>query len=332
MLRSLVDPSTVPSSALPFSGRDLFIAAHNAHVQAFENVSKLSNPMSDYLCRLATGGGIRTRALFQDVDETLLRIARPIMLEGIANYITRADLMDRAIILALEPLTDRKTERALHAEFERLRPGMFGALLDQLVMGIRQLPDTHLASLPRMADFATWAVACGLDGFEQAYAANRQAAIDVALDHDVLARAVRALWCSSRVGRNRERTARPPRRREPNPEREGLVGRTEPPRANAAYRWGRRASPPDQRPARNHDHPAYDAGDAQFQSCASRASLPRVGFGPGTPRPAHTLGRHDGVGDLGGRARRVRRARCCLYGRGAWRATAIVSQGCFRRD
>jgi hypothetical protein len=97
LLRSLVDPSTVPSSALPFGGRDLFIAAYNAHLQAFENVSKLSNSMSDYLCRLATGGGVRTRALFRDVDETLLRAARPIMMEGISNFITRADLMDRAI-------------------------------------------------------------------------------------------------------------------------------------------------------------------------------------------------------------------------------------------
>ena len=193
VLRSLIDPSTVPSSALPFSGRDLFIAAHNAHVQCFENVSKLSNGMSDYLCRLATGGGVRTRTLFKDVDETLLRATRPIMLEGIANYITRADLMDRAIILALEPLTERKTERMLQAEFEKLRPGLFGALLDHLVTGIRQLPDTHLAGLPRMADFATWAVACGVGDFERVYAANRQAAIDVVLEHDVLARAVRAL-------------------------------------------------------------------------------------------------------------------------------------------
>jgi hypothetical protein len=62
-LRSLVDPSLVSSSSLPFSGRDLFIAAHNSHVQAFENISKLSSTMSDYLCRLATGGGIRTRAV-----------------------------------------------------------------------------------------------------------------------------------------------------------------------------------------------------------------------------------------------------------------------------
>jgi hypothetical protein len=199
-LRNLVDPSSVPSGALPFSGRDLYIAAHNAHIQAFENVSRLSDLMSDHLCRLATGGGIRTRALFKDTDETLLGMARPIMLEGIANFVTRPDLMDRSIIFAAEPLSNRKTERVLHAEFERRRPRIFGALLDRLVIGVRQLPDTHLANPPRMADFATWAVACGLDGFERSYAANRQAAIDVTLEHDVLAQAVRALVKSEWVG------------------------------------------------------------------------------------------------------------------------------------
>jgi hypothetical protein len=87
------------------------------------------------------------RALFKDTDETLLKIARPIMLEGITNFVTRADLMDRALIFAAEPLASRKTERALLAEFERVRPGIFGALLDQLAIGIQRLPDTHLARL-----------------------------------------------------------------------------------------------------------------------------------------------------------------------------------------
>ena len=144
LLRSLVDPSTVPTTALPFSGRDLFIAAHNAHVQAFENVSKLSNAMSDYLCRLATGGGVRTRALFKDVDETLLRATRPIMLEGISQFRRPRRFDGSRRHSRLEPLADRKTDATLQAEFERLRPGLFGALLDHLVMGIRQLPDTHL--------------------------------------------------------------------------------------------------------------------------------------------------------------------------------------------
>ena len=136
---------------------------------------------------------MRTRTLFKNSDETLFRMARPIMLEGISNFVARADLLDRAIIFAAEPLSSQRLERSLYSELERLRPGIFGALLDRLVIGIRQLPHTHLANAPRMADFATWAVACGLDEFEKAYAANRQAAIDVILEHDVLARAVRAL-------------------------------------------------------------------------------------------------------------------------------------------
>jgi hypothetical protein len=77
--------------------------------------------MSDYLCGLATGGGVRTRAMFKDIDETLLRVTRPIMLEGIANFVSRADLMDRGLSFALEPMTSRKTERVLQAEFERVR-------------------------------------------------------------------------------------------------------------------------------------------------------------------------------------------------------------------
>jgi hypothetical protein len=192
-LRSLVDPSTVPSGSLPFSGRDLFIAANNSHVQAFENLSKLSLVMSDHLCRLATGGGIRTRTLYTNQDEELLRTSRPIMLEGISNFIRRADLLDRSLVFAIEPLTGRKTERAMRADFERLRPGIFGALLDHLATGLRQRSDIQLTQLPRMADFALWATACGLDTFEQAYAANRQAAIDTLLEHDVLARALQVL-------------------------------------------------------------------------------------------------------------------------------------------
>jgi hypothetical protein len=150
-----VDPHEVATAPLPHCGRDLFIAAHNSHIQAFENISKLPDLMADHLCRLSTGAGFRTRTLFTDQDETLLSGARPIMMEGISNFVTRADLLDRSVILALEPLVSRKTERALQADFERQRPGIFGALLDLLVTGVRQLPETQLQNPPRMADFAT---------------------------------------------------------------------------------------------------------------------------------------------------------------------------------
>jgi hypothetical protein len=38
-LRSLLDPNTAPLRALPREDRDLFIAANNGHVLAFDNVS-----------------------------------------------------------------------------------------------------------------------------------------------------------------------------------------------------------------------------------------------------------------------------------------------------
>jgi hypothetical protein len=198
ILRSLTDPHEVASSALPLSARDLFIAARNSHLQTFENVSRLPDAMSDNLCRLATGGGLRLRRLFTDTDETLLRGARPVAMEGINNVVVRGDLQDRAIICQLENISIRRTERDLFAELDQHRAGIFGALLDMMVRGLEMLPVTRLVSPPRMADFAAWAVAWGVDQFEAAYAANRQNAVNIMLSHDPVAKAVRALLASKK--------------------------------------------------------------------------------------------------------------------------------------
>jgi hypothetical protein len=200
IVRSFIDPSSVPLSTLPPSSRDLFVAANNSHVLSFENVSKLSSGLSDNLCRLATGGGYRIRKLYENADETLFDATRPIVLNGISNFITRGDLQDRSLVLPLEPIKNRITEHELYADFERQRAGIFGALLDMLVRGVRQLPETRLVGAPRMADFATLAVACGLDGFEGAYAANRQNAVATMLEHDALAQALRATVQDEWVG------------------------------------------------------------------------------------------------------------------------------------
>jgi len=191
-LRSLIDPHTVETSGLPSGGRDLFIGARNSHMQAFSNISRLSDAMSDYLCRLATSGGLRTRALFTDASEVLFSGERPIAIEGIAHVVRKPDLLDRSIVMPVARLPAYKTERELQTEFECQRAGIFGALLTMVARGLATLPSTRLANPPRMADFAHWAVACGVAGFEPAYAANRQAAIDVMLEHDPLARALRA--------------------------------------------------------------------------------------------------------------------------------------------
>jgi hypothetical protein len=55
--RTLIDPNELLRRALPHEEHDLAIAAANAHVLSFDNVSNLPAWLSDALCRLSTGGG-----------------------------------------------------------------------------------------------------------------------------------------------------------------------------------------------------------------------------------------------------------------------------------
>jgi len=91
------------------------IAANNGHILAFDNLSSLPSWLSDALCRLASGGSFAVRQLYTDCDEVLFQAARPAILNGIEDVVCRSDLADRAMFLALEPITDerRRTERQL---------------------------------------------------------------------------------------------------------------------------------------------------------------------------------------------------------------------------
>jgi len=206
ILRSLLDPNTASLRALPREDRDLFIAASNGHVLAFDNVSGLPAWISDTLCRLATGGGFAVRQLYTDQDEVLFDAARPVILNGIEDIVTRPDLADRAVFLTLEPIPEerRRPEAELWASFEAERARLLGVLLDAVVEGLKRLPHTQLPRLPRMADFALWASACETaiwpaGTFWSAYCGNRDEAVEGVIDADPVAAAVRAVMTERTV-------------------------------------------------------------------------------------------------------------------------------------
>jgi hypothetical protein len=132
--------------------------------------------------------------------------ARPIILNGIEEVITRPDLADRAILLTLAPITEaqRRPENMLWREFEIARPRILGALLDAVSRGLQAMPGVRLERLPRMADFALWATACEQrppGSFEDAYSNNRYTAVESVIDADPVAAWVRELWRNGRPGR-----------------------------------------------------------------------------------------------------------------------------------
>jgi hypothetical protein len=186
--------------ALVREERDLVVAANNSHVLAFDNLSGLPHALSDAFCRLATGASFGLRQLYTDADEVLFQAARPILLNGIEDVISRPDLADRAIFLTLPPITDRRrgSERQLWRDFEVARPRILGSLLDAAAHGLRNLPGIYLEQLPRMADFALWATACETafwpsGTFARAYEANRRAEIECIIDADPVAACVREI-------------------------------------------------------------------------------------------------------------------------------------------
>jgi Toprim domain len=201
MIRSLIDPHKVPKRRLPRDERDLFIAASNGYVLSYDNISQLSEWLSNSFCNLATGGGFGTRSLYTDQDETLLDAIRPIMLNGITNFITQHDFAERTIVLELPliPRSKRRLEKELKPAFDAERPAIFGALLQTVAHGLKTLPEaTSDKGWSRMADFEQWGMAC--EGalwepgtFKAAYAANRKQAVSTTIDDDPVASAIRAL-------------------------------------------------------------------------------------------------------------------------------------------
>ena len=201
MVKAMVDPSSIPTRAVPRDVRDLLIAAENTHLLAFNNLSGLQGWLSDALCTLLFGGGFATRRLHSNRDEEAFHLARPVVLNGIEDLTARPDFADRAIVLRLQPIpeTERQTEADLWAGFERDLPRILSGLLVAVSTGLRRLPGLRPHHLPRMADFARWALAAepafGLPhvSFLDAYRANRAQTFEEALDLDPVAEAVMSL-------------------------------------------------------------------------------------------------------------------------------------------
>ncbi len=196
--RTLIDPHSTPLLGDPTSARDLMITALNNWILAFDNIGELPGWLSDCCCRLATGAGYATRSLYTDDEVTYIDAQRPIILNGVDDFVKRGDLIDRSVFLSLAPIhpTDRRTESELWSSFRFDYPRILGSLLDAVAMGMRILPSVELPEVSRMADFGYWGEAVGRglgwpeQSFRSAYSRNRRVATDSVLEDSAVADAL----------------------------------------------------------------------------------------------------------------------------------------------
>jgi hypothetical protein len=201
IIKQLLDPSKALLLSMPEDAEGLQGHASNRWVLAYDNLSGISKKMSDLLCTVATESGFAKRMLYTDADETIFEGVRPIVLNGIEALATRPDLLDRSIILNLQPITDenRMTKGELNALLKDCESNVFACLLNSLAQGLRRLDTTRPSSLGRMADFHQWGhcteTAFGFEpgSFEAAYQSNRRMLNETAIDNDAIATALISL-------------------------------------------------------------------------------------------------------------------------------------------
>ena len=196
LLKNLIDPSSLETLTLQSNQRTLAVNLMNHWFLPFDNVSFISEEVSDTLCRAITGGGIQQRKLNTNSEDVIFTFQRCIAINGIQNVAKRADLLDRSILVELLRIKDEKRKELseIMANFEADRTDILGGIFDTLSKAMAIYPTVKLCNLPRMADFARWGYAIGEalgEGMGQIfldeYAANRQIQNEEAIANDPVA-------------------------------------------------------------------------------------------------------------------------------------------------
>jgi hypothetical protein len=161
ILKGLIDPGKAPLIKPQGDTHKLAVAASRRWLMAYDNVSHISSEQSDDFCRLATGFGYSTRTLHTTDEETTFELTRPQIITAIDALVTRDDLADRVLMVQLPEITEdmRLPQAELTAKVEAARPRILGALLTALSQTLAELPHTKPDKLPRMADYALFAIA-----------------------------------------------------------------------------------------------------------------------------------------------------------------------------
>jgi len=193
-MKLITDPSTSSLRTQPKNTEDFVVACAHSHVVAFDNLSYLSKDMHDLMCVASTGGAFSNRKLYSNMGENIVHLKSPIIISGITDLITRADLADRTVKINLPtiPMHKRKDENEVAKQFKIDGPKIMGGLLNLLSETLEKIPTTHVSKKPRMASYAVLGVAmvetntfkklnipCDFLGL---YEENRQLSIDDAIE------------------------------------------------------------------------------------------------------------------------------------------------------
>jgi len=160
MIRALTDPNVVEDTGEPRSKEELHIDAECSWLMAYDNLSSISNWLSDAMCRISTGSAFTKRTQYTNRDREIFKAAQPQVLNGIADVVRRDDIIARGLMVTLPTLEEHREKSAVWAEIFAARPKILGALYSAAAAGLASEKRSEEVETVahRMADFTRWGV------------------------------------------------------------------------------------------------------------------------------------------------------------------------------
>ena len=194
LIKKLIDPTKPTLLTLHRNIEQFIQQVNHNYINYYDNVKYIPYWLSDEICKAVTGIGHTKRQLFTDDEDIIYEHKRCLGLNGINVALNEPDALDRSISIELKEIDDeyRKKEEDLWAEFERIKPQVFGYILDIIVKTMRIKDALKLEKLPRMADFAEWGEAISQAmgyppmSFMKVYAENRNELNIVAVNESLV--------------------------------------------------------------------------------------------------------------------------------------------------
>lgn len=163
-IKKIVDPNGVGTddncTSMTSQNDSLIVQLYNRYMSAFDNVTRITQDVSDILCRAITGSGNQKRALYSNSDEAILNFRSKLVLNGIVLNPDFPDLLDRIITYERIPLgeNDRLTEQEFQEKFRALLSSVLGQIftLIQRSLSTYHVVKQEIRPKTRLADFEVW--------------------------------------------------------------------------------------------------------------------------------------------------------------------------------
>lgn len=197
-LQAIVDPHSMDLTTIPKNQDEIAIRLDKALVSVFDNLSYLSQDVSNLFCQAVTGGTFTKRELYTNTGEITLNIKGIVAINGTSLVATASDLLERCVILNLKKIkpNELKSEQELQEIFDEDLPRILGSCMDCVKEVLATEFNLQTEYKTRMTHFFTTAVKCGIVlGYEEEEIVkilklNQKHVNEQALEENLVAQAV----------------------------------------------------------------------------------------------------------------------------------------------